>query len=183
MSVQCWLWPHAISLLHKFVLVVLLLRAFIPHLVFVVYVAVRTLPGLVDYNPMQFHCCINLYWLYHCCWHLLPVLPFFCVCGSLHFTWLCWLWPHAISLLHKFVLVVSLLRAFTPHFAFAGCVAAYILPGFVDYDPMHFHCRINLYWLYHCCVHLFPSLFLLCVWLFALYLAWLTTTPCNFIAA
>ena len=146
-------------------------------------VAVRTLPGLVDYHPMQFHCCINLYWLYHCCSHLLPVLLFVCValcilpgsvdydpmqfhccinlyclyhgclhllpvllllfaCGCPHFTWLGWLSPHAISLLHKFVLVVSLLRAFTPRLALA-----------------------------------------VRVWLSALYLACLTTTPFNFIAA
>ena len=119
---------------------------------------------------------------------------------------------HAISLLHKFVLVVSLLRAFTPHFAFAVCVAVRILPGSADYDPRQFHCCINgciiaaciyspfrflcvcgcshlpccinLYWLCHCCLHLLPILLLLCVWLFAFYLARLIMmTPGNFIAA
>ena len=84
--------------------------------------------------------------------------------------------------MHKFVLVVSLLLVFTPRFAFV-CVALCILSGFVDYDPMQFHCCINLYWLYHCCVHLLPILLLLCVWLFAFYLALLIMTPCNFIAA
>ena len=42
-------------------------------------------------------------------------------------------------MLHKFALVGSLLQAFTPHVAFAVCVAVRILPGFVDYDPMQFH--------------------------------------------
>ena len=41
-------------------------------------------------------------------------------------------------MLHKFALVVPLLQAFTPHFAFAVCVAVRSLPGLVDYDPMQF---------------------------------------------
>ena len=66
-----------------------------------------------------------------------------------------------------------------PFFLFA------CLPGFVDYDPMQFHCCINLIWLYHCCVRLLPNFafFFLCVWLFAFYLALLIMTPRNFIAA
>ena len=124
-------------------MVVSLLLAFIPHFAFVVCVAVRISPGLVDYDPMQLHCCIDLYWLYHCCVRLLPI-----------------------------------------KFAFAVCVAVRISLGLVDYDPMQLHCCIDLYWLYHCCVHLLPSsLLLLCVWLFAFYLAWLIMTPRNFIAA
>ena len=152
-------------------------------------VAVRILPGLVDYDPMQLT---------------------------------------SESLLHRLLLVVSLLRAFAPiKFAFAVCVAVRILPGLVDYDPIQFHCCIDLYWLYHCCMHLLPikfafavcvavrilpglvdydpvqlhccidlywlyhccvhlllsSLLLLCEWLFTFYLAWLIMTPCNFIAA
>ena len=113
---------HAISLLHKFVLVVSLLRAFTPHFAFAVCVAVRILPGSADYDPRQFHCCINGCIIAAC---IYSPFRFFCVCGCSHFT-----------LLHKFVLVVSLLRAFTPHFAFAVCVAVRILPSLVDYDPI-----------------------------------------------
>ena len=156
-----WLRPHTISLLHKFVLVVSLLRAFTPHFAFAMCVAARILPGLADYDPIQFHCCINLSWLCHCCVHLLPILLLLCV----------WLLAFYLALL------------FTPHVALAVCMAACILPGLVDYDPMQFHCCINLYLLYHRCVHLLPILLLLCVWLFAFYLAWLIMTPCNFIAA
>ena len=54
-------------------------------------------------------------------------------------------YPMQFSMLHKVVLVVSLLLAFTPRsavFCVCGCLH---LPGVVDYDPMQFQRCINLH--------------------------------------
>ena len=119
---------------------------------------------------MQFHCCINLYWLYHCCVHLLPILLLLCV----------WLFV--------FYLARLIMTPGNFHCCINGCIIAACI-----YSPFrffvcvcgcsHLPCCINLYWLYYCCLHLLPILLLLCVWLFAFYLAWLIMTPFNFIAA
>ena len=84
------------SLLHKFVS---LLLAFIPRSVlffcFFVFlfffvcvcVAICKLPGLVDDDPVQFHCCIKFILVVSLLRASTPHL--LCVCGCSHFTWFC----------------------------------------------------------------------------------------------
>ena len=80
--------------------------------------AVRILPGLVDYDPRQLHCCIDLYWLYHCCVRLLPIKFAFAVCVAVRI--LPGLVDYDPIQVHCCINLYWLLRAFTPiKFAFA----------------------------------------------------------------